>query len=314
MFCVGIFRGGVRVWFTCLILCAGCLSSSNSASSVGVVAFSLNFLLYDLSSTNSPLIHSNATLFTFSTVLSSFGSWARVGATGCRRIGFGAFASCSLGLGGLGGGRTLLGSNLRRHFLLAELSLRMSCMNSLNSDIFVGGILFASTWLSVLMQLSKQWRQMFQRGHILQSPFQWILSWTLMLAKSFAHVSPCSSLNSGQGEVLFTLLLILFSPGPPPFLPPGFLALPGDGSFLGSSLPFGGAKDDGSFSSKVPKWTCSIRPQKLRIVSSTLFLWVAVMQSSNHSWKQVSTAYMNLQQNFWSDRSGALNANLHLST
>jgi hypothetical protein len=208
MVCVGAFRGGVLVWFTCLVLCAGCLLSSNSASSVGIVAFSLNFLLYDLSSTNSPLIQSNATLFTFSTVLSSFGSWVRVGATGCRGVGFGAFASCSLGLGGLGGGRTLLGSDLRRHFLLATLSLRMSCMKSLNSNIFVGGVLFASTWLPALMQLSKQWQQMFQRGHILQSPSQWILSWTLMLAKSFAHVSPCSSLNSGQGEVLFTLLLI----------------------------------------------------------------------------------------------------------
>jgi hypothetical protein len=272
MLCVGIFLGGVLVWFTCLVLCAGCSSSSNSASSVGVVAFSSNFLLYDLSSTNSPLIHSNATLFTFSTVLSLFGSWVQVGATGCRGVGFGAFASCSLGLGGLGGGQTLLGSDLRRHFILAALSLQMSCMNSLNSDIFVGGVLFASTWLSALTQLSKQWRQMFQRGHILQSPFQWILSWTLMLAKSFAHVSPYSILNSGQGEVLFTLLLILLSPGLPPFLPPGFLALPGGGFFLGSSLPFGAAKDEGSFRSKVPKRTCSIRPRKSRIVSSTLFL------------------------------------------
>ncbi len=213
MVCIGVFRGGVLVWFTCLVLCAGCLSSSNSASSVGFVAFSSNFLLYDLSSTNSPLIHSNATLFTFSTVLSSFGSWARVGATGCRGVGFGAFASCSLGLGGLEGVWTPLGSDLRRHFLLAALSLRMSCMKSLNSNIFVGGILFASTWLSALTQSSKQWQQMFQWGHILQSPFQWILSWTLMLAKSFAHISPCSSLNSGQGGVLFTLLLILLHGG-----------------------------------------------------------------------------------------------------
>ncbi len=216
----------------------------------------------------------------------------------------------------MGGGQTPLGSDLNRQFLLVALSSRVSCTNSLNSDIFADLILFASAWLSALMQLSKQWPQIFQQGHILQFPSQWTLSETCMLAKSFAHISTCLSLNSWHGEELFTLLFIFFSPRPPfppCFFPPGFLALSA-GSFVGASLFFGAAKDEGSFSSKVPKQTCSMRPQKLRIVSLTLVLIVAVMQSSNHSWKHVLTAYMNLQQNFWSACSLALNADLHFST
>jgi hypothetical protein len=39
-----------------------------------------------------------------------------------------------------------------------------------------------------------------------------------MLAKSFAHVLPCLSLNLWHGEELFTLLFIFFSPGPPSLL------------------------------------------------------------------------------------------------
>jgi hypothetical protein len=259
-------------------------------------------------------MHSAAGLFC-STVFITFVLWLWMGATGCRGVGFGSLF-CSLDLGGLGGGRTPLGSNLNHQFLLAALSSRMSCMNSLNYDIFAGLILFVSTWLSALTQLSKQWPQIFQRGHILQFPSQWTLSKTRMLAKLFAHVLPCLSLNSWHGEELFTLLFILFSPGPPfppCFFPPGYLALSA-GSFLGASLFFGAAKDEGSFSSKVPKWTCSMRTQKSRIVSSTLVLIVAVMQSSNHSWKRVLTAYMNLQQNFWSACSLALKADLHIST
>jgi hypothetical protein len=258
-------------------------------------------------------MHSAAGLLC-STVFVTFVLWLWMGATGCRGVGFGSLF-CSLGLGGLGGGQTPLGSDLNRQFLLAALSSRMSCMNSLNSDIFAGLILFALTWLSALMQLSKQWPQIFQRGHILQFSSQWTLSETCMLAKSFAHVLSCLSLNSWHGEELFTLLFIFFPPGlpfPPCFFPPGFLASSA-GPFLGASLFFGAVKDKGSFSSKVPKRTCSMRPQKLRIVSSTLVLIVAVMQSSNHSWKRVSTAYMNLQQNFWSACSLALNANLHFS-
>ncbi len=176
-----------------------------------------------------------------------------MGVTGCRRVGFGALF-CSLGLGGLGGGWTPLGSNLNRQFLLAALSLQMSCMNSLNSDIFAGLILFASTWLSALTQLSKQWPQIFQRGHILQFPSQWTLSKTLMLAKSFAHISPCSSLNLGHGEVLFTLLLILFSPGPP--FPPCFFCLGSWHCLLGLS------------------WArlCSLGQQRMRGASAQRFL------------------------------------------
>jgi hypothetical protein len=126
-----------------------------------------------------------------------------MGATGCCGVGFGT-SFCSLGLGGLVGGRTPLGSDLNCQFLLAALSLQMSCMNSFNSEFFAGLILFALTWLSVLTQLSKRWPQIFQRGHILQCPSQWTLSETLMLAKSFAHVSPCLSLNLEHGEVLIT--------------------------------------------------------------------------------------------------------------
>jgi hypothetical protein len=176
-------------------------------------------------------------------------------------------------------GRTPLGSDLNHQFLLAALSSRMSCMNSLNSDISMGLILFASTWLSALTKLSKQWPQIFQRGHILHSPSQWTLPKTRMLVKSFTHILPCLSLNSWHGKELLTLLFILFSPGPPfppCFFLPGILALSA-GSFLGASLLFGAAKDEGSFSSKVPKRTCSMRPQKSRIVSSTLVLIVAVI-------------------------------------
>jgi hypothetical protein len=76
-------------------------------------------------------MHSAAGLFC-STVFVTFVLWLWMGVTGCRGVGFGSLLG-SLGLGGLGGGRALLGSNLNRQFLLAALSSRMSCMNSLNS-------------------------------------------------------------------------------------------------------------------------------------------------------------------------------------
>jgi hypothetical protein len=211
---LGFFHVGVLVVFVCLVCCGGSLMLLSDASSGAVLGLSIIFCLHVF--TNSPWMHSAAGLLC-STVFVTFVLWLWMGVTGCRGVGFGSL-SCSLGLGGLGGGWTPLGSDLNRQFFLAALSSRMSCMNSLNSDIFTGLILFALTWLSALTQLSKQRPQIFQRWHILQFPSQWTLSKTHMLAKSFAHVLPCLSLNLWHGEELFTLSFILFSPGPPSLL------------------------------------------------------------------------------------------------
>jgi hypothetical protein len=168
MVCVGFFCVGVLVLFVCLVCCGGSLLSWSDADALSGVIVGLSSIFYLHVFTNSSWMHSSAGLFC-STVFVTFFLWLWMGATGCHGVGFG-YLICSLGLGGLGGGQTPLGSNLNRQFLLAALSSRMSCMNSLNSDIFAGLILFALMWLSALMQLSKQWPQIFQQGHILQFP------------------------------------------------------------------------------------------------------------------------------------------------
>ncbi len=138
---IGVFHVGVLVFFVCLVCLGGSSLLLSAASSGVIVGLSSIFCLRVF--TNSPWMHSAAGLFC-STVFITFVLWLWMGATGCRRVGFGSLF-CSLGLGDLGGGWTPLDSNLNRQFLLAASSSRMSCMNSLNSDIFVGLILFAST-------------------------------------------------------------------------------------------------------------------------------------------------------------------------
>jgi hypothetical protein len=46
----------------------------------------------------------------------------------------------------------------------------------------------------------------------------------------------------------------------------------------------GAVKTDGSLSSKLPKWTCSMIDLNSRMESLTLLQDVAVMHSSNHNW------------------------------
>ncbi len=58
----------------------------------------------------------------------------------------------SLILGGFWGGWALLSPNLRSQLFW----LQITCVKLLNSVIFEFGMSFPSTWLSALMQLSKQ--------------------------------------------------------------------------------------------------------------------------------------------------------------
>ncbi len=90
----------------------------SAVSSGVVVGLSFIFCLHVF--TNSPWMHSAAGLLC-STVFITFVLWLWMGVTGCRRVEFGSLF-CSLGLGGLGGGRTLLGSDLNCQFLLVALS------------------------------------------------------------------------------------------------------------------------------------------------------------------------------------------------
>ncbi len=67
----------------------------------------------------------------------------------------GGITRVSMGMalpGGFLGGWILLSPNLRSQLLLSL----MTCMETLNSEILGLGMRHASTWLSALMQLSKQ--------------------------------------------------------------------------------------------------------------------------------------------------------------
>jgi hypothetical protein len=218
-------------------------------------------------------------------------------------------------LGGLQGGGAPLSPDSNRQAKL--LRSRIASILSFNWEILSAGILGASMWLLVLTQFLKQCPWMCQWGHSFAFLFQVIHCLTSLFPKVPAHVSPSFTLNSGQGDSFMMNLLSCFFLL---FLLPSFLAATAAPAAFAASVSFcsfgagGLVNDDGRFNAKVPKWMPLMSWQQSRMLSLILFLWVAVMQSSSQSWKQVSTAYINLQQNFVSVRTWALNDCLDCST
>ncbi len=160
----------------------------------------------------------------------------------------------------------------------------------------------------------KAMTRMCQRGHILALSFQMGRLETSLFPNVPTHVLPSFNLKLGQGELFLMYLFCFFLP----FLPPSFCVPPAApaaaaGAFAAScsirSVVVGGSvKDNGRFRANVPKQMLSSRRRQSRMLSSILSHWVAVMQSSSQSWKQVSTVYINLQQNSMSVRTWALTA------
>ncbi len=121
-----------------------CVSSSSFFTSL-----SFHFQIY------SPIMHSAVPMFVVGCsslsgkvvimVLVRLGVGRDVG--GVTGVGMGMAL-----LGGFLGGRILLSPDLWSQLLLSL----MTCMKSLNSEILGLGVRHASTWLSALMQLSKQ--------------------------------------------------------------------------------------------------------------------------------------------------------------
>jgi hypothetical protein len=144
---------------------------------------------------------------------------------------------------------------------------------------------------------------MCQRGLIFALSFQIGRLETSLFPNVPTHVSPSFNLKSGQGELFLMYLFCSFLS----FLPPSFCVPPAApaaaaGAFAAScsihSVAVGGSvKEDGRFRANVLKQTLLIRRRQSRMLSLILSRWVAVMQSSSQSWKRVSTAYINLQQN-----------------
>ena len=150
---------------------------------------------------------------------------------------------------------------------------------------------------------------MNQQGHILTFPFQVTGPLTFLLAKDPPRVSPWVSLKASEGDLLMNLLLFFSLL---PFLSTGssiLLSIFGIGVTL--IVGVGAVKTDGSLSSKLPKWTCSMIDLNSRMESLTLLQDVAVMHSSNHNWLRALIVYMNLLQSSLLVSSRALRDCLH---
>ena len=81
-------------------------------------------------------------------------------------------------VGGFGRGRAPLGPDPMSQFVV--VLLRIADIMSWNAVSLSAGMSEALTWLALLMQLSKQYPRINQRGHILQVPSQSILFVTIL--------------------------------------------------------------------------------------------------------------------------------------